>query len=165
MEGDQFGRLGDDTPTVFNGRALEAGDRPARRCLAGNGGSGAGNRPATEGPAACGGLEFRRVRPAGSGIVGAHPTMPASTLAVGAQLDALVEELRTVADPDAAEAQIESVTTQAAEPVAAASARPAEPSRADVRRRSNGGRLMRQRCMCPNGPSSCKLPLLLASRR
>lgn len=42
---------------------------------------------------------------------------------LGAQLNALVEELRTVADPDAAEAQIESVTTEAAEQVASASAR------------------------------------------
>ena len=42
---------------------------------------------------------------------------------LGVQLNALVEELRTVADPDAAEAQIESVTADAAEQVAAASAR------------------------------------------
>ena len=42
---------------------------------------------------------------------------------LGQQLTALVEELRTVADPDAAEAQIESVTTEAAERVAAATAR------------------------------------------
>src|SRR5680860_1047951 len=42
---------------------------------------------------------------------------------LGQQLTALVEELRTVADPDAAEAQIESVTTDAAEQVAAAAAR------------------------------------------
>ncbi|TFD07623.1 MULTISPECIES: hypothetical protein [unclassified Cryobacterium] len=42
---------------------------------------------------------------------------------LGQQLTALVEELRTVAGPDAAEAQIESVTTEAAERVAAASAR------------------------------------------
>jgi colicin import membrane protein len=42
---------------------------------------------------------------------------------LGQQLTALVEELRTVADPDAAEAQIESVTTEAAAQVAAASAR------------------------------------------
>lgn len=34
---------------------------------------------------------------------------------LGQQLTALVEELRTVADPDAAEAQIEFVTTEAAE--------------------------------------------------
>ena len=39
------------------------------------------------------------------------------------QLAAVVDELRTMADPDAAEAQIESVTTEAAEQVAAASAR------------------------------------------
>ena len=42
---------------------------------------------------------------------------------LGVQLNALVEELRTVADPDAAEAQIESVTSEAAEQVASASAR------------------------------------------
>ena len=42
---------------------------------------------------------------------------------LGQQLTALVEELRTVGDPDAAEAQIESVTTEAAERVAAATAR------------------------------------------
>src|SRR5665811_1601140 len=42
---------------------------------------------------------------------------------LGQQLNALVDELRTVADPDAAEAQIESVTTDAAEQVAAAAAR------------------------------------------
>jgi colicin import membrane protein len=42
---------------------------------------------------------------------------------LGAQLNALVEELRTVADPDAAEAQIESVTSEAAEQVATASVR------------------------------------------
>src|SRR5680860_413999 len=42
---------------------------------------------------------------------------------LGQQLTALVDELRTVADPDAAEAQIESVTTDAAEQVAAAAAR------------------------------------------
>jgi len=42
---------------------------------------------------------------------------------LGQQLNALVEELRTVADPDAAEAQIESVTSDAAEQVAAALAR------------------------------------------
>jgi len=37
------------------------------------------------------------------------------------QLHALVDELRTVADPDAAEAQIEAVTTDAAERITAAS--------------------------------------------
>lgn len=42
---------------------------------------------------------------------------------LGAQLNALVEELRTVADPDAAEAQIEAVTSEAAEQVASAAAR------------------------------------------
>lgn len=42
---------------------------------------------------------------------------------LGQQLTALVEELRTVSDPDAAEVQIESVTTEAAERVAAATAR------------------------------------------
>ncbi|WP_199184200.1 hypothetical protein [Cryobacterium sp. Y62] len=41
----------------------------------------------------------------------------------GQQLTALVEGLRTVADPDAAEAQIESVTTETAERVAASTAR------------------------------------------
>ena len=40
-----------------------------------------------------------------------------------AQLHALVDELRTLADPDAAEAQIEAVKTDAAERVTAASAR------------------------------------------
>ncbi|WP_146069862.1 hypothetical protein [Cryobacterium sp. M15] len=39
------------------------------------------------------------------------------------QLNALVKELHTVADPDAPEVQIESVTAEAAERVAAASAR------------------------------------------
>lgn len=39
------------------------------------------------------------------------------------QLTSLLEELRTVADPDAAEAQIEAVTTEAAEQVAAAASR------------------------------------------
>ena len=39
------------------------------------------------------------------------------------QFQALVEELRTVADPDAAEAQLESMSSDAAERVAAASAR------------------------------------------
>ncbi|MBT2556080.1 TniQ family protein [Arthrobacter sp. ISL-5] len=42
---------------------------------------------------------------------------------LGQQLTALIEELRTVADPDAAEAQIESVTAEAATEVAAATAR------------------------------------------
>jgi ribosomal protein L29 len=42
---------------------------------------------------------------------------------LGQQLTALIEELRTVADPDAAEAQIESVTAEAAAQVAAATAR------------------------------------------
>lgn len=42
---------------------------------------------------------------------------------LGQQLTALVEELRIVADPDAAEAQIESVTAEAAAHVAAATAR------------------------------------------
>jgi ribosomal protein L29 len=42
---------------------------------------------------------------------------------LGQQLTALIEELRTVADPDAAEAQIESVAIEAAAQVAAATAR------------------------------------------
>jgi colicin import membrane protein len=42
---------------------------------------------------------------------------------LGQQLTALVEELRTVGDPGAAEAQIESVASEAAEQVAAANAR------------------------------------------
>ncbi len=42
---------------------------------------------------------------------------------LGQQLSALVEELRTVGDPEAAEAQIESVASEAAEQVAAANAR------------------------------------------
>jgi colicin import membrane protein len=42
---------------------------------------------------------------------------------LGQQLTALIEELRTVADPDAAAAQIESVTDEAAAQVAAATAR------------------------------------------
>ena len=42
---------------------------------------------------------------------------------LGQQLTALIEELRIVADPDAAEAQIESVTTEAATQVAAANTR------------------------------------------
>ncbi len=42
---------------------------------------------------------------------------------LGQQLTALVEELRTVGDPGAAEAQIESVASEAAEKVAAANAR------------------------------------------
>ena len=42
---------------------------------------------------------------------------------LGAQLPALVQELRTLGDPDAAEAQIEAVTSEAQERVAAASAR------------------------------------------
>lgn len=42
---------------------------------------------------------------------------------LGAQLSVLVEELRTVGDPGAAEAQIESVSSEAAEQVAAANAR------------------------------------------
>ena len=36
------------------------------------------------------------------------------------QLQALIEELRTAADPEAAELQVEAVTSQAAEQVAAA---------------------------------------------
>ena len=43
--------------------------------------------------------------------------------AAATQLTSLLEELRTVADPDAAEAQIEAVTTEAAEQVAAAASR------------------------------------------
>ncbi|MEO8220515.1 MAG: hypothetical protein ABI563_06990 [Specibacter sp.] len=42
---------------------------------------------------------------------------------LGQQLTVLVEELRTVGDPEAAEAQIESVASEAAEQVAAANAR------------------------------------------
>lgn len=42
---------------------------------------------------------------------------------LGQQLSVLLEELRTVGDPEAAEAQIESVSTEAAEQVAAANAR------------------------------------------
>ncbi|MEE2570779.1 hypothetical protein V1638_15445 [Pseudarthrobacter sp. J64] len=42
---------------------------------------------------------------------------------LGQQLTALVDELRTVGDPEATEAQIESVATEAAEQVAAANAR------------------------------------------
>lgn len=42
---------------------------------------------------------------------------------LGQQMSALVEELRTVADPEAVEAQIETVTIEAAEQVASASAR------------------------------------------
>lgn len=42
---------------------------------------------------------------------------------LGQQLTALVEELRTVGDPEAAEAQIESVSSEAAEQVAAANVR------------------------------------------
>lgn len=42
---------------------------------------------------------------------------------LGQQLTALIEELRTVADPDAAEAQIESVTAEAAARVAVATVR------------------------------------------
>lgn len=41
---------------------------------------------------------------------------------LGQQLTVLVEELRTVGDPEAAEAQIESVSSEAAEQVAAANA-------------------------------------------
>ena len=44
---------------------------------------------------------------------------------LGQQLRGLLEELRTVADPEAAELQIEAVTSQAAEQVATAAARPA----------------------------------------
>lgn len=33
MEGDQHGRLGENTPTVFNGRAFKAGVRLIRRHL------------------------------------------------------------------------------------------------------------------------------------
>ena len=46
------------------------------------------------------------------------------------QLHALVDELRTLSDPDAAEAQIEAVTTEAAERVTAASARAARAEQA-----------------------------------
>ena len=42
---------------------------------------------------------------------------------LGQQLNTLVEELRTASDPDAAEVEIETVTTEAAERVATASAR------------------------------------------
>src|SRR6478735_1539357 len=42
---------------------------------------------------------------------------------LGQQLASLVEELRMVGDPDAAEAQIESISTEAAEKIAAAAAR------------------------------------------
>jgi colicin import membrane protein len=48
---------------------------------------------------------------------------------LGQQLQALVEELRTVADPEAAELQIEAVTSQAAEQVATAAARASGPSK------------------------------------
>lgn len=49
---------------------------------------------------------------------------------LGQQMIALVEELRTVADPEAAEAQIETVTSEAAEQVASASARASRAERA-----------------------------------
>ena len=52
---------------------------------------------------------------------------------LGQQLTSLVEELRTVADPDAAEVQIESVTTEAAERVAAATARASRAEQAQRR--------------------------------
>ena len=52
---------------------------------------------------------------------------------LGVQLNALVDELRTVADPDAAEAQIESVTVEAAEQVAAAAARASRAEQAQRR--------------------------------
>jgi colicin import membrane protein len=49
---------------------------------------------------------------------------------LGQQLAALVEELRTVGDPEAAEAEIESVTSEAAEQVASANARAARAEQA-----------------------------------
>ena len=47
------------------------------------------------------------------------------------QLTSLLEELRTVADPEAAEAQIEAVTTEAAEQVAAAASRASRAEQAE----------------------------------
>ena len=52
---------------------------------------------------------------------------------LGQQLQTLVEELRTIADPDAAEAQIDAVTTEAAEQVAAAAARASRAEQAQRR--------------------------------
>lgn len=52
---------------------------------------------------------------------------------LGQQLAALVEELRTVGDPEAAEAQIESVASEAAEQVAAANARASRAEQAQRR--------------------------------
>jgi chromosome segregation ATPase len=52
------------------------------------------------------------------------------------QLRALIEELRTVADPDAVEAQLESMSTDAAEQVAASSARATRAEQAQRRAES-----------------------------
>src|SRR5690348_19667 len=52
---------------------------------------------------------------------------------LGQQLAALVEELRTVGDPEAAEAQIESAASEAAEQVAAANARASRAEQAQRR--------------------------------
>lgn len=58
---------------------------------------------------------------------------------LGQQLTALIEELRTIVDPDAAEAQIESVTAEAAAQVAAATARTSRAEQAQ--RQTNAERL------------------------
>ncbi|MCO4265252.1 hypothetical protein NG697_20465 [Pseudarthrobacter sp. MDT3-26] len=58
---------------------------------------------------------------------------------LGQQLAALIEDLRTVAAPDAVEAQIESVTAEAAAQVAAATARTSRAEQAQ--RQANAERL------------------------
>lgn len=52
---------------------------------------------------------------------------------LGGQLTSLLEELRTVSDPEAVEAQIESMTTEAADRVAAANARASRAEQAQRR--------------------------------
>ena len=52
---------------------------------------------------------------------------------LGQQLNSLVDEIRTISDPEAAEAQIEAITTEAAEQVAASTARASRAEQAQRR--------------------------------
>ncbi|WP_166784875.1 TniQ family protein [Cryobacterium sp. TMT2-42-4] len=74
---------------------------------------------------------------------------------LGQQLTALIEELRIVADPDAAEAQIESVTTEAATQVALQTPEPAAPSKLNVKPTWSGWKLTPQQRKHQSWQTSC----------